>query len=182
MTAIDLLPEFEKAIEEVPERKPWTLPIRQNTACLAEQVQLIEEMDDGEALLARLNRLSIGVVAIDTEFQFASEPVNLGGGRSWQDPTTIRPLILSGAAWLPDSDAIIIFVFDLRRRQLGPIIDRLLRLRTVFTAHYFNAEFKTLWALGLEPVLTQIYDTCRCSCADAWYGSSLDRSSRRSSR
>ena len=40
-----------------------------------------------------------------------------------------------------------------------PIIDRLLRLRTLFVAHYFDAEFKTLWALGLDPVFPATYDT-----------------------
>ena len=159
MTAINLLPEFDKALEEIPDRKPWTLPIRPNTAVLSEQVQFIEEVDGGEALLGQLNRLPIGAIAIDTEFRYASEPVNLGRGRFWQDPTTLEPLLFSGAAWSPDSDHIIAFVFDLRRRQLVPVIDRLLRLRTVFVAHYFNAEFKTFWALRLDPVLPQIYDT-----------------------
>jgi DNA polymerase-1 len=156
---IDLLPEFKEAIKEVPEYKPWTLPIRPNAIRLSEQVQLIEEIDQGQALLAQLNRLQIGAIAIDTEFRFTSEPVELGRGRSWQDPTTLQPLILSGAAWVPKSDTVITFVFDLRDRQLVPVIDRLLRLRAMFVAHYFNAELKTLWALGLEPVLPQIYDT-----------------------
>jgi DNA polymerase-1 len=126
---------------------------------LSEQVQFIQQVDAAEALLARLNRLPIGAIAIDTEFRFANGAVDLGRGRFWQDPTTLQPLLLSGAAWLPDSDTVITFVFDLRRRELVPMIDRLLRLRTVFVAHYFNAEFKTFWALGLEPVLPQIYDT-----------------------
>ena len=144
MTAIKLLPEFDKALEEIHDRKPWTLPIRPNTAVLSEQVQFVEEVDRGEALLAQLNRLSIAAIAIDTEFRFASEPVNLGRGRFWQDPTTLQPLLFSGAAWLADSDTIITFGFDLRRRELVPVIDRILRLRTVFVAHFFNAEFKTL--------------------------------------
>ena len=67
--------------------------------------------------------------------------------------------MLSGAAWIPDSDTLIRFVFDLRQRALVPIVDRLLRLRTLFVAHYFVAEFKTLWALGLDPVFPSTYDT-----------------------
>jgi DNA polymerase-1 len=159
MTVIDLLPEFDKAIAEIAGLQPWILPIRPNTALLSKQVQLVETVEHGEALVAQLNRLSIGAIAIDTEFRFASDAVDLGRRRFWQDPTALQPLILSGAAWVPETDTTITFVFDLRRRELVPIIDRLLRRRTVFVAHYFNAEFKTLWALGLEPVFPQTYDT-----------------------
>jgi hypothetical protein len=159
VTAITLLPEFEEAIKGLREPEPWTLPIRPNVARLREQIRLIEEIDQGEALLAQLNRLPIAAIAIDTEFQFASDPVDLGRGRSWQDPTTLQPLILSGAAWIADRDTVISFAFDLRRRELVPIIERLLRLRVLFIAHFFNAEFKTLWSLGIEPVLPETYDT-----------------------
>src|SRR6516162_2787541 len=159
MTTINLLPEFKQAIKEVPEEKPWTLPIRPNAVRLSEQVEFIEEVGQGEALLAQLNRLPLGAIAIDTEFRFTAEPVDLGRGRSWQDPTTLLPLILSGAAWLPNCDTMITFVFDLRRGELLPVIEGLLQLRTVLVAHFFNAEFKTLWSLGLEPVLPQMYDT-----------------------
>jgi hypothetical protein len=77
MTELDLLPEFEKAIAEVSDLKPWSLPIRPNAVCLSEQVQLIETVDQGEALLAQLNRLPVGAIAIDTELpvhQRASQP------------------------------------------------------------------------------------------------------------
>jgi hypothetical protein len=136
MTAITLFPEFEAAIQGLREPQPWTLPIRPNTARLSEQIRWIEEVDQGEALLAQLNRLPIGAIAIDTEFQFASDPVELGHGRSWQDPTTLQPLILSGAVWIPQSDAVIAFAVDLRRRELVPVIERLLRLRVMFIAHF----------------------------------------------
>ncbi len=159
MTAFKLLPEFEEAIRGLREPDPWSLPIRPDARQLSEQIRLIEEADEGERLLAQLNRLPIGAVAIDTEFKFANAPVDLGRGRSWQDPTTLQPLILSAAVWIAESDTIISFVFDLRRRELVPIIDRLLRLRVIFVAHFFNAEFKTLWSLGIEPVFPQIYDT-----------------------
>src|ERR1044071_1524890 len=150
MTVITLLPEFASVIADLPQPKPWALPIRPNTARLSTHTQLIEETDAGDALVSQLNRLPLGAVAIDTEFRFTSAPVDLGRGRSWQDPTTLQPLLLSGAAWVPDSDTLIRFVFDLRQKSLVPIIDRLLRLRTLFVAHYIDAEFKTLWALGLD--------------------------------
>jgi hypothetical protein len=118
VTAITLLPEFEEEIKGLRQPEPWTLPIRPNTARLSEQIQLIEEVGQGEALLAQLNRLPIAAIAIDTEFQFDSDPVDLGRGRSWQDPTTLQPLILSGAAWIPEGDVVISFAFDLRRREL----------------------------------------------------------------
>src|SRR6516164_6727630 len=124
---IDLLPEFKEAIKEVPENKPWALPIRPNTVRLGEQIQLIEDNDQGQALVRQLSRLPIGAIAIDTEFRFTSKPVDLGRGRSWQDPTTLQPLMLSGAAWVPNSHTVITFVFDLRRRELVPVIEGLLR-------------------------------------------------------
>jgi DNA polymerase-1 len=159
MAVIALLPEFDAAIADLPQPQPWALPIRPNTTRLSTGTQLIEDAGAGEALLAQLNRLTLGAIAIDTEFRFASAPVELGRGRFWQDPTTLQPLLLSGAAWIPDSDTLIRFVFDLRQRSLVPIVERLLRLRTLFVAHYFDAEFKTLWALGLDPVFTATYDT-----------------------
>src|SRR3954468_19068153 len=159
MPVITLLPEFAAAIADLPQPKPWTLPIRPNTAQLSTSTQLIEKTSAGEALISQLNRLPFGAIAIDTEFRFASAPADLGRGRSWQDPTTLQPLLLSGAAWIPDSDTLIRFVFDLRQKSLVSIIDRLLRLRTLFVAHYFDAEFKTLWALGLDPVFAATYDT-----------------------
>ena len=159
MALIALLPEFERAIADLPQPEPWVLPIRPNTARLGIATKLIDDSSAGEALVSQLTRLQLGAIAIDTEFRFTSAPVNLGGGRSWQDPTTLQPLLLSGAAWIPDSDTLIRFVFDLRQRSLVPIVDRLLRLRTLFVAHYSNAEFKTLWALGLDPVFPAFYDT-----------------------
>jgi DNA polymerase I len=159
MTIIKPFPEIETAIAKIPQRKPWTLPIQPNTAHLSERVQFIEDVEDGEALLAQFSRLRISAIAIDAEFRFGSEPVDLGRGRSWQDPTTLQPLLLSGVAWLRYTNTEIAFVFDLRHPELARIIDRLLRLRTVFVAHYCNAEFKTLWRLGLEPVFPQMYDT-----------------------
>ena len=59
MTAITLFPEFEQAIQGLREPEPWTLPIRPNTARLSEQIRLIEEADQGAALLAQLNRLRL---------------------------------------------------------------------------------------------------------------------------
>jgi DNA polymerase I len=159
MTTIKPFPEFEKAIGELPERQSWALPILPDSCHLSEQVQIIETVEQGQALLARLGRLRVGAIAIDTEFNFTSQHVDLGRGRTWLDPKTINSLLLSGAAWLPDTDRLVSFVFDLRRPALVPILADLLRLHTVFVAHFFNAEFKTLWRLGLEPVFSQVYDT-----------------------
>ena len=86
MTKINLLTEFEMVVEGIPADKPWTLPIRPNVDHLSAEVQLIEEVEQGEALLAQLNRLPLGAIAVDTEFRFASEPVDLDRGRCWQDP------------------------------------------------------------------------------------------------
>ena len=88
MPVIELLPEFAAAIAHLPQAKPWTLPIRPNVAQLGTGTQLIDDTDAGEALVAQLNRLPIGAIAIDTEFRFAGAPVDLGHGRLWQDPTT----------------------------------------------------------------------------------------------
>jgi DNA polymerase I len=156
---IALLPEFQQALENLPKPKPWTLPIRPDLVRLAAGVQFVETLDQAEALMSELNRLPLGAIAIDTEFRFTSPPVALVRKRSWQDPTTLEPLLLSGAAWVPQTDAVVRFVFDIRRRELVPVISRLLRLHTIFIGHFFNAEFKTLWALGIEPAFSQIYDT-----------------------
>ena len=74
MTALKLLPEFEEAIRGLREPDPWSLPIRPDARQLSEQIRLIEEADEGERLLAQLNRLPIGAVAIGRSVRLRSTP------------------------------------------------------------------------------------------------------------
>jgi hypothetical protein len=119
----------------------------------------LDTIEKADALVDDLYRLPIGAIAIDTEYRFASDPVDLGRGKHWYDISTLQPLILTGAAWLPEDNKVIQFLFDLRNSDILPALTRLLRMHTVFVTHFCNAELQTLWSLKLDPVLLQIFDT-----------------------
>src|SRR5258706_7980002 len=120
MNTITPFPEVADAISNIPVQRAWTLPIKPDVQRLSEDLQIVETVEQGEALMAQLNRLPLGAIAIDTEFGFTSRPIDLGGGRDWQDPRTLQPLLLSGPVWLPNDNRMIRFVFDLRCSELLP--------------------------------------------------------------
>ena len=85
MAVITLLPEFEEAIADLPEPEPWTLPIRPNTGQLGAGTPADRGTGCRRGTVSQLNRLPLGAIAIDTEFRFASAPVDsavAGSGRT----------------------------------------------------------------------------------------------------
>jgi DNA polymerase-1 len=154
-------PAVRGAIADLPDMgaSAKAIPIRPSVALLASADHIVTTAEQADRLVGQLSRLSIGAIAIDTEFQFASDPVNIRRGREWRDISTLVPLILSGAAWVPEQSAMIRFAIDLRVPELIPAVNRLLGLHVTFVAHNIKAEFQTFWALGLDPILTQTYDT-----------------------
>ena len=159
MTKIKLLPSINKSIEDLPEAKRWEMPGRLSVHKLSSELLYIENAQQAEDLVVNLNRHSIGAIAIDTEFGFTKPGLKLPRGNIRYDVRSQTPLLLSGAAWDPDSDNTIRFVFDLRGPDLVKWVDELLRVPTLFVAHNLKAELFTLWSLGLKPVLHQTYDT-----------------------
>jgi DNA polymerase I len=138
-------------------RKDW--PIRPSAAGLAATDHIFDVPADAQAFVDRLYRLSIGAIAIDTEYRYLSPPVPLRSGGIWYDPSAMDPLILTGAAWVPAEGQVVRFLFDLRRPGMAAVVEHLINLRTVFVAHSIKSEFQALWALGLDLVLAQTYDT-----------------------
>lgn len=139
------------------ESEDWV--IRRSATSLAVTDHVFETPALAKAFVDNLYRLPIAAIAIDTEYRFRSPAVPLRRGGTWYDPTTQAPLILTGAAWVPTEGQAIRFLFDLRVPGMAAVVVHLLHLRTMFVAHNIAAEFKTLWALGLDPVLAQTYDT-----------------------
>lgn len=146
------------AIEAAPKpRNDWV--IKRSAVQLATSDHIFDLPADAHAFVDLLFRLPIGAIAIDTEYCYRSPSVKLRGGATWYDPTTLDPLILTAAAWVPSESQIIRFLLDLRVPGMAAVVDHLLRIRTTFVAHNFKAEFQTFWALGFDPVLVQTYDT-----------------------
>jgi DNA polymerase-1 len=145
--------------EVAPESPAPVFRVPYSARHLAAQTRVVTTFDDAEALIVDLSRLSVGAIAIDTEYQFAEGPTKLSNGKSWYDIRQLQPLILSGAAWVPEGNHIIRFLFDLRDKDLHPVVADLLRLHVPFVAHNIKAELQTFWAMGLDPVLPQTWCT-----------------------
>lgn len=153
-----LSPTMTEAIAEIPATSDqWV--IRRSAAVLAGEKKVFQSPAEAQAFVGHLYRLPVGAVAIDTEYRFRTPSVPLRGGGTWQDPSALDPLILSGAAWVPDEGRAIRFMFDLRVPGMAAVVEHLLRLRTLFVAHNIKAEFQTFSSLGLDPILPQTYDT-----------------------
>lgn len=135
------------------------LPVRVSASLVASEARVFDNPAEAQAFVTQLYRLRVGAIAIDTEFQYQAAGVLLRGGRHWHDPTSLVPLVLTGAAWVPSENQAIRFLFDLRAPGMASVVEDLLRIHTVFVAHHFGAEWHCLWALGLDPVLHQTYDT-----------------------
>ena len=112
-----------------------------------------------DRLLAFVNRLPVAAIAVDTEFSNARPEVDLGQGRTWSDPRSILPLLMSAAIWIPDRNRVVRVAIDLRTPEVVSRLPALFRRQTVFVAHFLQAELHTFWALGIDPILHQIWDT-----------------------
>ncbi|MEQ8827840.1 MAG: DNA polymerase, partial [Parvibaculum sp.] len=160
MRSLELLPGSAAQLAALPADPALDiLPVRPNSLALAEETHWIVTAEAGGELLTSLNRLSLGAVAIDTEYRFTRPPTTLKRSKRWYDPRTLTPLILSGAAWDADSDHIIRFAVDLREPDTHGFVRNLLKLHAPIVAHNIAAEMKTFWAMGLDPVLPQAFDT-----------------------
>lgn len=138
--------------------KDWV--IRQSAAKLSVKDHIFDRPADAHAFVEQLHSLPVGAIAIDTEYQYRAPGVPLKGGRhTWHDPSTLDPLILTGAAWVPEEGHMVRFLLDLRPPGMATVVEYLLSMRTTFVALSFGAEFHSFWALGLSPVLHQVYDT-----------------------
>ena len=156
---LTLLPGFARTLPSEPEVPDWILPVRPNLDTPSIQDVLVDDANKADRLLTLLGRLAVGAIAFDTEFGNHRAPVDLGRGRFWSDPRSIRPLLLSAAIWVPDRRRVIRVAFDLRVPEVVARLPALFRLGTVFVAHFIQAELHTLWSLELEPVLHQVHDT-----------------------
>lgn len=146
-------------VETVPETATPVFRVPLSGRQLATQNRIVTSVDDARDLIVDLSRLPLGAIAIDTDYQFTEGPVSLSNGKPWYDIRQLRPLILSGAAWVPDGNRIIRFMIDLRVDDLQPYVEELLRLHAPFVAHNIKAELQTFWAMGLDPVLPQMWCT-----------------------
>lgn len=153
----DLLPNYAVELPEEKELQDWQLPIKPNIS--SQEDTIIASCEDAERMVATLEKISIGAISFDTEFCFKEAGVSLNNGQTWHDPKTLQPLILSLAVWLPEKNKVLRYAIDLRLNGIASYINDLFRLQVPFVAHFIKAEMHTLWALGLNPVIHNVWDT-----------------------
>jgi DNA polymerase I len=146
-------------IEAMPETVAPAFRVPSSARHLAVKTQIMTSAEDAQTLVLDLSRLPLGAIAIDTEYQFEGDQTMLSNGKLWHDIRQLKPLILTGAAWVPAGDHVIRFLIDLRIDGIRSAVDELLRLHVPFVAHNIKAELQAFWAMGLDPVLPQTWCT-----------------------
>lgn len=154
---IDLLPTYDVDLPQEPEQQPWELPIQPNITLQKDVV--VKNTNNADEMLATLAKVSIGAIGFDTEFSYGSPGVDLKNGQTWHDPKSIIPLILSLAVWVPDRQKVLCYAIDLQVAGIQAHVEQLFQLPVPFVAHFIQAEMHTLWAMELDPVLPQVWDT-----------------------
>lgn len=154
---LDLLPTYNVALPPAQKEPEWKLPIQPDIRSLHDVYA--DDLGKAEKLITFLYRCDVAAIAMDTEFTFDSAPVLLKNGSTWRDPRSQVPLILSLCVWLPKQSRLVRCAIDLRIPNITRSLEKLFRLPVPFVAHFIQAEMHTLWALGLDPVLHQTWDT-----------------------
>jgi DNA polymerase-1 len=120
---------------------------------------------EAEALAALARQRPLAWVGFDTEFRYGRPGVVIDGKQTAYDARSIRPLLLSLALAEPEGGRdgrLYKFVIDLRRPELLPAVQTVLRLPCPFVGPYAHVELLCLWQLGLaEPSIlwdTQVHE------------------------
>jgi DNA polymerase I-like protein with 3'-5' exonuclease and polymerase domains len=140
------------------------LPTRMDVPRAAAEIVRVTDGVSASALLEVLRSVTVSAIAIDSEYAFDRSAVPLRSDREWNDIRSQRPICVSLAAWVATDGGsgdgcILRAVLDVRRPGIAAVLGESLRLRVPFVFHHAKVELFTLWSLGLEPDLYQLYDT-----------------------
>ena len=108
--------------------------------------------EDAEALADLAAQRPLSHIGFDTEFKYDRPGVVIDQDHTAHDPRSVRPLVLSLALAEPTGDdggTLSTFVVDLRRPEVLPPLEAVLRLPVRFVGHFMQAELFCLWRLGL---------------------------------
>ena len=154
---VALLPSFNVELPPEPVGSTYLLPIKPNLASVYDVT--IDSREKADRFIELVGRLELGAIAFDTEFSFEGFGTILRSGATWHDPKSTKPLLLSLAAWLPRQERVIRCAWDLRSDAINAPLEKLFQLPVPFVAHHIQAELHTLWALGVDPEVNQVWDT-----------------------
>lgn len=157
-----LLPGVQERLDRRAETRPARLvPVPISVAKAASGVRLVDSQESARELLHELKSLDLAAIALDSEYGFDRSSVPLRNGE-WRDIRSQRPICFSLAAWAQDGSIegfVVRGVLDVREPPVVAVLGEILRLRVPFVFHHAKVDLFSLWALGLDPVLHQVYDT-----------------------
>jgi DNA polymerase-1 len=161
---MELLPNWKERLQDVepePAIKRIGYGLKKSTKYYAKKTNLVDSLDDAQAMLNFALQRPLSHIGFDTEFRYDRPGVVIDKRNTAHDPKSIRPLLLSLAMAEPLDDGegcLYSFVIDLRKSELLPILKELLRLPITFCGHFAKVELFCLWRLELpEPNI--IWDT-----------------------
>ncbi len=162
-TPARLLPGWEEEIQRsaaLRAEAKTLAPLRVDAPRGASRVYVASNAKQAAAAAEMLKAMPLSAVAIDSEFGFDRPGVALRSGKTWNDVRSQQPICISVAAWTQGVDGHIVrVVLDVRRPDVVPLVAEILRLRVPFVCHHVKPELFTLWALGFDIDLPNLYDT-----------------------
>ena len=163
---IDLSPGWDERVEAagrdrgVPPEPTRIIP--RAPELYAGGLTYVQDAAGAGAMLDLARQRPVAFVGIDCEYRFSRRMVAIKKGRSWSDPRSCVPLLMSVALAEVGADGggtLYRFVVDLRKPAVLPPLAELLRQPVTFVAHFLRAALICLWTLGL-PTPTMAWDTC----------------------
>ncbi len=170
-----LVPGYQRLAEEERARQAAVLRIDRLPAApswSAGQIHVLDDAVEAERWADRLHDEHVSLLGVDTEYAYDRPPIVLRNGKTAVDPTTLRPLVCTVAAWCGarrepapgGTDHLIRLLFDLRRLAVYPALRTLFDLHVPWVAHSARAEYHCLWACGVEPREHLLHDTYVTAC------------------
>ncbi len=136
-----LLPGWDKRLQEVEataDITPNSVELRKSPQFYARGVHFVDTPNAAQAFVEFALQRPLSHIGIDTEFRYDRLGVLINKNNTVYDPRSIHPLLLSLALAEPvgeERGELYLFVVDLRRAELRPFIQELLRLPVCFVGH-----------------------------------------------
>jgi DNA polymerase I-like protein with 3'-5' exonuclease and polymerase domains len=164
-----LLPGYKKLADEEKARQAEinrvsALPLA--PAFAAGPIHVIDTKAEAAKWAELLRNEAVSVIGVDTEYRYDRPGVVLKRGQTFEDVSSIRPLVCTLAVWCGATRAtddttgmLIRLLYDLRKPEVHGGLREVFRLRVPWVAHYAKAEFHCLYACGIEPAGHLLIDT-----------------------
>ncbi len=159
-----LLPAFEERMRKTEGREPeagqkYILP--KSPEFFRRKTNFVSNAEQAWSMVELAEQRPISHVGFDTEFQYTRLGEQIGQAPAAQDPTSVKPLLMSISLAEPDevrAGRLYNFVVDVRNEEVLPALKRLLSLPITFVGHHMKVEMFCLYQLGL-PEPRMIWDT-----------------------